>query len=60
MNDITLNFSRAEYAKRLSKVRTAMLAQDIQTLIVHDPSNAFDSHLPKWNYTVTPAIATSP
>ena len=39
MNDITLNFSRAEYAKRLSKVRVAMAAQDIQTLIVHDPSN---------------------
>jgi Xaa-Pro aminopeptidase len=39
MSEIALNFSREEYAQRLAKVRVAMAEQEIETLIVHDPSN---------------------
>jgi ectoine hydrolase len=39
MAQVSLNFSGAEYAERLSKVRAAMAERDIHTLIVHDPSN---------------------
>jgi ectoine hydrolase len=41
MNDVTVNFSRDEYATRLEKVRDAMNRHEIDTLIVHDPSNMF-------------------
>ena len=39
MSEIALNFSREEYALRLTKVRAAMAERGITTLIVHDPSN---------------------
>mgnify|MGYP000090619891 CR=1 FL=1 len=39
MTDITLNFSRAEYAQRLQRVRTAMAEAGIELLIISDPSN---------------------
>ena len=39
MSDVILNFSRAEYAQRLQKVRASMAQQNIDTLLVHDPSN---------------------
>lgn len=39
MPDIELNFSRAEYAKRLAKVQAAMAAAGIDCLLVTDPSN---------------------
>jgi ectoine hydrolase len=39
MSQPTLNFSRAEYAERLAKTRTAMEKAGIEVLIVSDPSN---------------------
>jgi ectoine hydrolase len=39
MPDVDLPFSRAEYAKRLAKVRKAMAAKNIELLIASDPSN---------------------
>ncbi len=39
MPDISLNFSRAEFAERLAKVQTAMAAAGIDCLLVSDPSN---------------------
>lgn len=39
MPDIPLNFSRAEYAARLDKVRRAMEAAGVELLVVTDPSN---------------------
>ncbi|MDC0612533.1 M24 family metallopeptidase [Vibrio sp.] len=39
MRDVALNFTLEEYQTRLSKVRQQMVAQHIDILIVHDPSN---------------------
>ncbi len=39
MTDVTLHFSRDEYASRLLKTRTAMQAAGLDLLIVTDPSN---------------------
>lgn len=39
MPDVTLPFTREEYAARLSKVRRAMDADEIEVLVVTDPSN---------------------
>lgn len=39
MPDVTLNFSREEYAARLVKTRAAMEARGIDLLLVTDPSN---------------------
>ena len=39
MPDVALPFSRAEYAQRLAKVRTAMAAAGLDLLWISDPSN---------------------
>jgi len=39
MPDVALNFSRPEYATRLTRVHDAMSAQGLDSLIVTDPSN---------------------
>jgi ectoine hydrolase len=39
MPEVTLNFSREEYAARLAKTRAAMEARGIDLLLVTDPSN---------------------
>ncbi len=39
MPDVALNFSRDEFAQRLSKVRSAMAERGIDLLVVTDPSN---------------------
>nr|WP_284509605.1 aminopeptidase P family N-terminal domain-containing protein [Salinivibrio costicola] len=39
MSDVVLKFSYEEYSARLAKVRYAMEENDIDTLLVHDPSN---------------------
>lgn len=39
MNNVTLNFSRDEYAQRLAQVRQSMAERGIDLLLSHDPSN---------------------
>ncbi len=39
MSDVTLNFSREEYAARIAKTRRAMEEKGIELLIASDPSN---------------------
>jgi ectoine hydrolase len=39
MNQVELNFSRAEYAARIAKARGRMEAQGLELLFVSDPSN---------------------
>lgn len=39
MSEVTLNFSREEYAARLAKTRVAMADAGIELLVVSDPSN---------------------
>ncbi|MFN0264926.1 ectoine hydrolase DoeA [Tepidamorphus sp. 3E244] len=39
MPDVPLNFSRAEFAERLARVRSTMQATGMECLIISDPSN---------------------
>ncbi len=61
MNDTHLPFSREEYAIRLTKVRRAMEQQDIQTLIIHDPSNmAWLTGYDGWSFYTPQAVVVGP
>ncbi len=52
-----LNFSPEEYAQRLAKVRTAMAAQGIDTLLLHDPSNmAWLTGYDGWSFYTPQAV----
>ena len=39
MSNVTLNFTREEYDRRIAKTRAAMAEAGIELLIVYDPSN---------------------
>lgn len=61
MNDVSLNFSRAEFAARLDKVRRRMAERGIDTLIVYDPSNmnwltGYDG----WSFYVHQCVVVGP
>ena len=57
MTEIDLPFSRAEYAARLSKVRAAMDAAGIDTLVSVDPSNmAWLTGYDGWSFYVHQAV----
>ncbi|WP_432471497.1 ectoine hydrolase DoeA [Amphritea sp. HPY] len=61
MNDVALNFSREEYATRLEKVRQAMTRHDIDTLIVHDPSNmAWLTGYNGWSFYTPQVVIVGP
>ena len=61
MPDVELPFSRAEYATRLAKVRKAMEAKGIETLVVSDPSNmAWLTGYDGWSFYVHQAIIVGP
>jgi ectoine hydrolase len=56
MND-KLNFSRQEYAQRLSKTRQAMIQQGVDLLIVSDPSNmAWLTGYDGWSFYVHQSV----
>jgi ectoine hydrolase len=55
--DITLNFSRAEYAERLAKTRAAMEKAGVDLIIVSDPSNmAWLTGYDGWSFYVHQAV----
>lgn len=61
MPDSHLNFTRQEYATRLNKVRAAMSKQNIDTLIVHDPSNmAWLTGYDGWSFYTPQAVIVGP
>lgn len=61
MPDVELPFSRAEYATRLAKVRKAMVAKGIETLVVSDPSNmAWLTGYDGWSFYVHQAVIVGP
>jgi len=61
MSDAKLNFSRAEYATRLAKVRAAMAARHIELLIASDPSNmAWLSGYDGWSFYVPQCVLVTP
>lgn len=60
-DDVTLRFSRGEYATRLGKVRAAMAAADIELLIISDPSNmAWLTGYDGWSFYVHQAVIVGP
>jgi len=57
MDDSRIHFSLIEYAQRLEKVRTAMRELEIDTLIVHDPSNmAWLTGYDAWSFYTPQAV----
>ena len=61
MPDIPLNFTRGEYADRLSRTRAAMEARGVDTLIVSDPSNmAWLTGYDGWSFYVHQAVVVLP
>ncbi|NQZ30296.1 MAG: M24 family metallopeptidase [Oceanospirillaceae bacterium] len=57
MNDRRLHFSLIEYAQRLAKVRMAMVVHEIDTLIIHDPSNmAWLTGYNAWSFYTPQAV----
>jgi len=57
MNQVELNFSRAEYAERLAKARAAMERAGLDLLIVSDPSNmAWLTGYDGWSFYVHQAV----
>ena len=57
MPDIALNFTRDEYAERLSRTRLAMAEAGIDTLIVSDPSNmSWLTGYDGWSFYVHQAV----
>ncbi|OMH38009.1 ectoine hydrolase DoeA [Motiliproteus sp. MSK22-1] len=61
MDDSVLNFSREEFALRLGKVREAMAQHQIDTLIVHDPSNmAWLTGYDGWSFYTPQAVIVGP
>ncbi|WP_282610110.1 ectoine hydrolase DoeA [Pelagibius sp. Alg239-R121] len=60
MPDITLNFSRAEYAERLAKTRRAMEKAGVDLIIVSDPSNmAWLTGYDGWSFYVHQAVVVA-
>lgn len=58
---MSLHFTHAEYAARLAKVREAMRAQSLDTLVVHDPSNmAWLSGYDGWSFYTPQAVVVGP
>ncbi|MGB1238773.1 MAG: M24 family metallopeptidase [Pseudomonadales bacterium] len=52
-----LNFSLQEYQQRLDKVRTRMVERDLDTLIIHDPSNmAWLTGYDGWSFYTPQAV----
>jgi ectoine hydrolase len=61
MNTQVPNFSLEEYQARLAKVRAAMERHDIQTLIVHDPSNiAWLTGYDGWSFYTPQVVVVGP
>ncbi|KKA43656.1 MULTISPECIES: ectoine hydrolase DoeA [Salinivibrio] len=57
MSDVVLKFSYEEYSARLAKVRYAMEEQEIDTLLVHDPSNmAWLTGYDGWSFYVPQCV----
>ena len=60
MNDSHLKFSRAEYAERLARTRAAMAEQELDLLIVSDPSNmAWLTGYDGWSFYVHQCVLVS-
>lgn len=60
MPDVPLNFSRAEYAGRLERVRAAMVAAGLDLLWVSDPSNmAWITGYDGWSFYVHQGVMVS-
>ena len=61
MPEPTLNFSRAEYAARLTKTRKAMEKAGVEVLIVTDPSNmAWLTGYDGWSFYVHQCVVVPP
>ena len=61
MSEVTLNFSREEYAERLAKTRAAMARAGIELLIVSDPSNmAWLTGYDGWSFYVHQCVLVPP
>lgn len=55
------SFSTKEYRQRLTKVRAAMARQNIQTLILHDPSNmAWLTGYDGWSFYTPQVVVVGP
>jgi len=61
MSEVTLNFSREEYAARLAKTRVAMADAGIELLVVSDPSNmAWLTGYDGWSFYVHQCVLVPP
>jgi ectoine hydrolase len=61
MAESNLNFTRAEYAARLTKTRAAMQAKGIDLLLVSDPSNmAWLTGYDGWSFYVHQCVLVPP
>ncbi len=59
--DVSLNFTRAEYAERLAKTRAAMQRAGIDLLIACDPSNmAWLTGYDGWSFYVPQCVIVAP
>lgn len=57
----TPSFSRKEYQQRLSKVRASMARKNLQTLIIHDPSNmAWLTGYDGWSFYTPQVVVVGP
>ncbi len=61
MTEVTLNFSREEYAERLAKVRKSMEKSGLDVLIISDPSNmAWLTGYDGWSFYVHQCVVVTP
>jgi len=61
MSEVTLNFTREEYAARLAKTRAAMANAGVELLIVSDPSNmAWLTGYDGWSFYVHQCVLVPP
>jgi ectoine hydrolase len=61
MPDVALNFTRAEYAERLAKVRASMERAGVEMLIISDPSNmAWLTGYDGWSFYVHQCVVVPP
>lgn len=61
MTEVAANFARSEYDTRIAKTRQAMAAQDIELLIVTDPSNmAWLTGYDGWSFYVHQCVLLAP
>ena len=61
MSEVTLNFTRVEYARRLAGTRAAMAEAGIELLIVSDPSNmAWLTGYDGWSFYVHQCVLVPP